>query len=44
MLYPVMLVTAGQFVVEPCAQAIMARLVGDDLQGSLQVTTSKRAY
>ena len=43
-MYPVLLVGIVQFVVEPCAQAIMTRLVGKDLQGSLQVTTGKRAF
>lgn len=43
-MYPVMLVSTGQFLVEPCAQAIMARLVGQDFQGSLQVTAGKQAY
>lgn len=43
-MYPVMLVSTGQFLVEPCAQAIMTRLVGKDFQGRLQVTTGKYAY
>lgn len=37
MLYVVILLTLLQFLAEPCIQSIMARLVGADGQGSLQV-------
>ena len=37
MLYPINLVTAVQYIADPCIQAIMAKLVDEGCQGRLQV-------